>query len=80
MSLNLALGIGCLRDAVGEGDVDRVELAPHLIGRHCQQGLDVVPQPGRDCAVALGAEDVGVCELGPCLWHCDSGRGKEKPR
>ena len=73
VGLNLVLGVGCLGNAVGEGDVHPVELAPHLVGRHHQQVFDVVPQLGGGCPLALGAEDVVVRELGPRLRHRDPG-------
>jgi len=41
VGLNLALGVGGLSDAVGEGNVHCVELVPHLVGRHHQQVFDV---------------------------------------
>lgn len=46
MGLDLALGVGSLGNAVGEGDVDGVELVPHLVGSHHQQVLNVLPQLG----------------------------------
>lgn len=76
VGLDLALGVGCLSNAVGEGDVHLVELVPHLVGRHHQQVFDAVPQLGGGCPFALGAEDVVIRELGPRLWHRDPGGGK----
>lgn len=78
VGLNLGLGVGCLSDAVSEGDVHHVELAPHLVGRHHQQVFDVVPQLGGGCPFALGAEDVVICELGPRFRHRDPGSGEGK--
>lgn len=78
VGLNLALGVGCLGDAVGEGDVHPVELAPHLVGRRHQQVFDVVPQLGGGHPFALGAEDVVVREPGPRLRHRDPVGGERR--
>lgn len=79
MGLNLALGVGCLGDAVGEGDVRAVELIPHLVGGYHQQVLDLIPQLGRGRPLALGAQDVVVCKLGPGIRHRDAAGGKGRP-
>lgn len=60
MSLQAVLGIGHLRNAVGEGHVDGVELVPHLIGGGVQQHLDLVSEFVGRSAFALRVQDVVV--------------------
>lgn len=69
MGLNLVLGICCFRDAVGEGNIDFVELVPHLIGSHYQQCFNVFPEFGGGSPLTLGAQNVIISELGPGFWH-----------
>lgn len=77
--LDLALGVGDLGDAAGEGVVDLAELAPHLIGRAHEQALGAGSQLGRGGAGALRAEDVVVREPGPRLRHRDPAGGQHSP-
>lgn len=63
MCLQVVLGISCFRDAVGEGNIDTVELVPHFIGRCAQQDFYFIPEFVRGRPLALGAKDVVVCKL-----------------
>lgn len=77
--LDLALGVGGLGDAAGEGVVDFAELAPHLVGRAHEEALSAGAQLGRGRARALRAEDVVVREPGPRLRHRDPAGGEDRP-
>lgn len=69
VSLNLIFRIRGFSNAVGESQVHLVELIPHLIGRHHQNVLDVVPQFRRGGSLTLGAKNVVVGKFGPGLGH-----------
>ena len=76
--LQAVLSISSFRYAVGEGDVDVVELVPHVVGRGVQQDFDLVPELVGGSALALGVQDVVVRELGPRVRQRESDRGKKK--
>ena len=78
MSLQTVLSVSSFRYAVGEGDIDIVKLAPHLIGRGVQQDFYLVPELVGGGSFALGVQDVVVCELGPRVWQRESDRKKRK--
>lgn len=67
--LDLALGVGRLSDAAGEGIIDLAELTPHFISCAHEEALGAGSQLGRGGSGALRAENVVVREPGPRLWH-----------
>lgn len=78
MSLQAVLGVGGFRDAAGEGHVDVVELVPHLVGCAAQQDFNLISELVRGSALALGAQDVVICEFGPRVWQRNSGKKGKK--
>lgn len=67
--LQLVPGLGGLGDAVGEGHVDTVELAPHVGGGALHHPLSLLHDPPGVDPLPLGQHDVVLRELGPCVWH-----------
>ena len=67
--LQSVLGLGGLCDAVGEGHVDPVELAPHADGVALHHPLGLVHDLPGVHPLVLGPHDVVLRELGPRLGH-----------
>lgn len=78
MCLQAVLGVGGFRDAAGEGHVDVVELVPHLVGCAAQQDFDLVSELVRGSALALGAQDIVVCEFGPRVRQRNSDKTRKQ--
>lgn len=74
VGLQAVLSIGGFRNTVREVYVDTVELVPHLVGRGVQQDFDLVPELVGGGAVALGVQDVVVCEFRPRVREGKSAR------
>lgn len=73
MSLQAVFGFDYFGDTIGKGNINAVELVPHLIGSGVKEKLNLITESVGCGTLALRVQDVVICEPCPGVRQAQSG-------